>query len=858
VPLHAEEAAPRETIDFKRDVEPIFSGACYRCHGPEAQESGYRLDLRQAAFHAGDLSAPNIVPGNSAESPLIQYVSLGGDLEMPADGPRLSKTELETLRTWVDQGAIWPGDDEVSGDPAGEAIRTDHWSFQPIAHPQPPVVNGEWPTNGVDNFILARLQSAGLSPSPPADRRKLIRRLYLDMHGLPPTPEEVSAFIAENRPDAYTQLVESVLSSPRYGERWGQHWLDVVRFAESDGFETNNERPNAWPYRDYIIGAFNSDKPYNAFIAEQLAGDALGEPAATGFLVAGPWDRVKSPDVVLTLMQRQDELADIVNTTATAFLGLTVGCARCHNHKFDPILQTDFYALQAVFAGVQHGERPFATASVANADDGLREAVNPQENEDRFPEIVSQAMRFSIRATNNGIEPCLDELEVWSASHGGEASRNVASAENGGRPTSSGDYPNSAIHRLPHINDGKYGNDWSWISDSPGTGWVRIDFSSPAAINRVTWGRDRTGGFSDRLAVDYSIEVMDVNGRWIEVANSTARRPHLSNQPMVYAGQFHQPDQPTRRLFRGDPASPKEIIAPNAPAIFGTPALAADAPEQQRRLALARWIASDDNPLTARVMANRIWQNHFGVGLVDTPSDFGGNGTKPSHPELLDWLARRFIESGWSIKHVHRVILLSSAYRQSSLPLEAGLAVDAGSRLLWRFPPRRLEAEAIHDSVLYVTGNLDLAMGGPGWRAFEPNDNYVRVYEPKEVFGPAEWRRMAYMQRIRMRPDGVFGAFDAPDGGQACPKRGRSITAIQALNLFNSQFMLDQSQRFAERLSRDAGPQPPDQIRRAFELAYNRLPEGEESHASQKLIAAHGLPAFCRALLNSNELIFVP
>ena len=449
-------------------------------------------------------------------------------------------------------------------------------------------------------------------------------------------------------------------------------------------------------------------------------------------------------------------------------------------------------------------------------------------------------------------------MQVWSGSDGGEASRNVASAENGGRPTSSGDYANSVIHRLEHINDGKYGNEWSWISNSHGTGWVRIDFSSPAAINRVTWGRDRMGGFSDRLAVDYSIEAMDVDGRWVEVANSTARRPHLSNQPMVYAGQFHQPDNPTRRLFRGDPASPKEIVAPNAPAIFATPAMAADAPEQERRLTLARWIASDDNPLTARVMVNRLWQYHFGVGLVDTPSDFGGNGTKPTHPELLDWLAGRFIESGWSTKHVHRLILLSSTYRQSSLPQEAGLAVDAGTRLLWRFPPRRVEAEAIRDSVLYVTGNLDLAMGGPGWRAFEPNDNYVRVYEPKTQFGPAEWRRMAYMQRIRMRPDGVFGAFDAPDGGQVCPKRGRSITAIQALNLFNSKFMLDQSQRFAERLSGDAGPQPPNQIARAFELAYNRLPEREESHAAQELIAAHGLPAFCRAVLNSNELLFIP
>jgi hypothetical protein len=449
-------------------------------------------------------------------------------------------------------------------------------------------------------------------------------------------------------------------------------------------------------------------------------------------------------------------------------------------------------------------------------------------------------------------------LEVWSAAAVDGSVRNVAAAENGGLATSSGDYPGSEIHRLEHVNDGKYGNERSWISNTLGTGWLQVEFSLPTPIDRISWSRDRNRVYADRLAIEYTIEVLDLDGKWVEVAGSSRRRPYDAHLPMVYAGAFGEPAEPTHRLFRGDPMAPKEIVAPDAPAVFGTIGLKTETPEQQRRLALARWIGSGDNPLTARVMVNRIWQYHFGVGLVDTPSDFGGNGARPTHPELLDWLAREFVSSGWSVKHIQRLILLSSTYQQSSQPNSGGLAVDAGSRLLWRFPPRRLEAEAIRDAVLSVSGNLDLTMGGPGWRAFEPNDNYVRVYDPKEEFGPSEWRRMVYMQRIRMRPEGVFGAFDAPDGGQACPKRGRSITAIQALNLFNSRFMLDQSQRFAERLRRETGGAPADQIRRAFELAFNRAAEAEEIVAAEQLIAEHGLPAFARAMLNANEFVFIP
>ena len=345
---------------------PILKAHCHECHGANLRESNYRLDVKAAALGSGDSGAPAIRPGQSADSRLIQYVS-GTDpdgIVMPPqdEGQPLSEQQIAILRRWIDQGADWPEDPPNVSD---IRLTTDHWSFQPLRQDAPPQLDHPWVRTPIDGFVLQRLQPEGLAPSPEADRRRWVRRLYLDMLGLPPTPGEVREFVENPAPDAYEQLVDRVLASPHYGERWARHWLDVVRFGESDGFETNPERPRAYPYRDYVIAALNDDKPYDQFVLEQIAGDMLGADVATGFLVAGPYDRVKSPDINLTLMQRQDELADIVNTTGTAFLGLTVGCARCHNHKFDPILQGDYYSLQAVFAGVQHGERQLNTPATA-------------------------------------------------------------------------------------------------------------------------------------------------------------------------------------------------------------------------------------------------------------------------------------------------------------------------------------------------------------------------------------------------------------------------------------------------------------------------------------------------------------
>jgi hypothetical protein len=796
--------------------------------------------------------------------------------------------------------------------------KAGHWAFRPPARPAlPPVADARWPRNGIDHFVLARLEKAGLKPSPPADRATLLRRLKFDLLGLPPTPEEVDAFAADQAPDAYEKLVEKFLASPHFGERWGRHWLDVVHFAESDGFETNQPRPNAWPYRDYVIRALNEDRPYDRFITEQLAGDALGVDEATGFLVAGAADRVKSPDVVLTLQQRADELHDMVSTTGSTFLGLTVGCARCHDHKFDPISQSDYYALVADFAGVQHAERPWRQADQAGrqkeADElrtraaavraelaaleplaqpdgpaGRRAPINARVNVEHFAPVTAKYVRFVVLATNS-LEPCIDELEVLTA---GAAPRNVALASAGAKATSSGDFAAApAIHRLEFVNDGRYGNGRSWISSEAGKGWVQIELAEAVEIDRVLWGRDREGRYGERLALRYRVEVAREPGQWQVMANSEDRMPFGSPAPeppgldaeglalhrrlmeqladlesrlaaavrpsMVYAGAFARPE-PVHRLHRGDPRQPRELIAPGALAAFGAPLkLPPDAPEQQRRLALARWIADPRQPLTARVLVNRLWHYHFGTGIVATPSDFGLNGARPSHPELLDWLADEFVGHNWSMKHVHRLIVLSSAYRQSSAAEPKGLAADAGDRLLWRFPPRRLEAEPLRDAILAVSGKLDLRLGGPGFDLFEPNANYVKVYNPKKAFGPAEWRRMVYQARPRMQLDDVFGAFDCPDGGQIAPRRTISTTPLQALNLLNSRFMVQQSAFFAERVAREAGADPAAQVRRAFRLAFQRDPDEVERAAAVQLVREHGLGTLCRALLNANEFLFV-
>ncbi len=792
------------------------------------------------------------------------------------------------------------------------------WSLKPVQRPSLPASNNR-DQNPVDFFVAAKLQENKLSRSPEADRKTLLRRIYFDLTGLPPTPEELAAFEKNKSSRAYNDVVEKLLASPRHGEKWARHWLDAVRFAESSGFEMNQPRANAWPYRDYVIRSLNEDKPFDQFVIEQIAGDVFGVDDATGFLVGGPWDEVKSPDPTLTANQRVEELHDIVSVTSSTFLGLTVGCARCHDHKFDPIPQKDYFAMKAVFEGVRHGERKFRSSENESREkelaasrvrlaiveselenfellanllltNGVRSAVNARKNVERFTPVAGKRLRFTINKTTDA-EPCIDELEIYSA---GENSRNIALATNGTKATASSVYPNSDIHRLDHINDGRHGNGRSWISNERGKGWVEMEFPEVVTIEKIIWSRDREQKFRDRLALDYTIEISTKSNDWRVVASSADRQEFgatnalsehsglakklfderneletriakLANVRMVYAGTFDAQPELTHLLYRGEATQKREEITPNA---LSAVSLAFEmnsdertseklTEDQRRRLALARWTVNPTNPLTARVMVNRIWQHHFGEGLVSTPSDFGENGAKPTHPELLDWLASEFIDHGWSIKHIHRLIVTSETYRQSSQSRAEATALDANTRLLWRFPPQRLDAEAIRDSILAVSGKLDLESGGPGFSFFEKNDNYVRVYEPRREWPPETFRRMIYGTIIRQRTDGVFGVFDCPDAGQIAPKRNTSTTPLQALNLLNSSFVMQQAGFFAERLEKEARNDVTAQIHRTFALAFQRAPHPEEIAAANKLIREEGLPSFCRAMLNANEFIYL-
>jgi hypothetical protein len=925
---HAADLPPpaAHAVDFVKDIQPILSRVCLKCHGPEKQKNAFRVDVKSVAMKGGDTYGVAIKPGKSAESPLIRYVAgLEDDMLMPPKGDRLTSEQIGLLRAWIDQGADWP---ESASAKIDDPVK-DHWAFKPLARPPTPATDSPSQIrNPIDAFVAARLAEQGLTLSPEAGRRTLIRRLYFVLNGLPPTPEEVAAFVADAHPDAYKRLVDRLLASPRYGECWGRHWLDVIPFGETDGFEVNTPRANAWPYRDYVIQAFNDDTPYPRFILEQLAGDTVGVDAATGFIVAAaallPGQIGK--DEESKLKARQDELNDMIADAGGAFLGLTLHCARCHDHKFDPVTQSDYYSIQAIFAGVRHGERPVPTpgweerqaeapairvelraaemrmldfeplASPDGADALMRIPVNARMNVDRFPSILAQRLRFTILATseNNRYEPCLDELEVFTAVMGPR--RNVALASAGAKVSASGTYPNSEKHRLEHLNDGAFGNDRSWISNTLGKGWVEVEFAKPEMIDVVRWGRDREEKFHDRLAVNYRIEIAAPEGGWRVVATSRDRAPwtgektskpgippgldgerlsayHVANgeltaltaklrsvtePPKIYAGRFEQP-APTHKLYRGDAMQPREPVTPGAvAALGGALQLPADAPERDRRVAFARWLGDPRNPLPARVLVNRLWQYHFGEGIVSTPNDFGHNGARPSHPELLDWLASEFVAGGWSIKHMQRLIVLSATWRQASAPRPDAMHKDAGSRLLWRFPPRRLDAEAIRDGMLSTSGVLDLRMGGPGYSAFAPNFNYVRVYDPKQEYGPEDWRRMVYQTKVRMAQDSTFGAFDCPDAGQASPKRSRSTTPLQALNLFNSGFVTQQAGFFAARLQRDAGDDVPSQVRRGFQLAFDRDPDAVESRVCETLVRDHGLPTFCRVILNSNEFLFIP
>ena len=898
---------------FNEQVGPLLTSKCLVCHASDPKKGGLDLTRRATALVGGEEGAA-FVPGQPELSLMLEKVTAG---EMPPKNP-LKAEQVDVLRRWIEAGAPYP----VEPLRLGRAGR-DWWSLRPIGRPSPPQESDSWVRTPVDAFVLAKLKEQGLAPSPEAGRAALIRRVSFDLTGLPPTPEETAAFVVDPAPDAYERLVDRLLESPHYGERWGRHWLDVVRFGESHGYESNRLRPDAWPYRDYVIRAFNRDTPLDRFALEQLAGDTIAgadwlTQSATGFLVGGTHDAIKTFMFESKLRQRADDLDDMITATGTAFLGLTVNCARCHDHKFDPITQKDYYGLQAVFGGVFHNQReitmetaPEAARQAAeiqleleqvvrklddleplarpDAREPSRPMVRMGRNVDRFAPVEARFVRFNITATIDNNEAGLDELEVWTA---GDDSCNVALSSRGARASASSEYPGSSLYKVTHLNDGRYGDEWSWVARDRGDCWVEIELATTARVDRVVWSRDRAGPNNDRIATDYTIEAATERGQWCVVASSADRQPYESKksaksqakEPVpkeraalakrlaalrarleslgltkkVYAGVF-LPPEPSYVLVRGDPTKLGEVVPPSPPAaVAPSLTIAADRPEPERRAALAAWLADRANPLPARVMVNRVWHYHFGQGIVATPSDFGFNGAPPTHAELLDWLAREYLDNGLHLKPLHRLIVTSSTYRQSSRPNAAGLARDAKNRWLWRTTPRRLEAEAIRDAMLAVSGQLNGRMGGPGYFPWEKGTSFIVQFEPKETLGPDEFRRMVYQYKPKTQQDPTFGAFDCADGALVMPRRAVSTTALQALNLLNGKVVIDQSAAFADRLTREAGTDAAAQAARGFQIAFGRTPTDREQAASAALIGDHGVAAFCRALYNANEFVYVP
>ncbi len=895
--------------DFDKDIRPILAKHCLGCHGPEKQESGLRLDRRQSLLAGGDSGDPAIRPGKPKSGELTRRLnSRDPEVMMPPKGPRLDAAAVRTIFEWIRRGAVMPRDTDPRG---------THWSFQPLKPvplPTVPATSANRIRSPVDTFVIARLQADRLQLSGRADRRRLLRRASLVITGLPPTPAETEHFLADSRPGAWERTVDRLLASPRYGERWAGHWLDLVRFAETTGYETNSRIPDAWHFRDYVIRALNEDRPYNRFVFDQIAGDTTGQDTATGFLVCGPRDTVKSPDIRLTRQQRQNELDEVISATGSVFLGLTIGCARCHSHKFDPIPQKDYYAVQAVFSGLRYGNRRIrgeendrwqsrlpklrkqldkiaGQLEARKKTHRLRDPVDFDETTETFAVVTTRMLRLEIHATNDGGPPRLDDLEAWTpAGDPKKTAENVALAELGAVAESSSFAMANQSRLAENLIDGARKLNFFWQAAVSGSAWVTITFDKPRAINRVI-----LKPMGSSVPVDYDLQVPDGPNGWRTVADSRDRTLHpndgrsaakirlrdvppadvarlrelagrfasvqgelnrLAAGPQGFLGSFQAPEI-TYRLKRGDPMQRLEQVAPDSPQLLGSLNLDAKASDTVRRVALATAITSPRNPLAARVIVNRAWQHHFGTGLVDTPSDLGRNGTRPTHPRLLDWLALDLVQHDWSLKHLHRRILVSATFGQSSRPHAAALARDGNSRLLWRFPPRRLEAEALRDSILAASGQLDDRMYGRGFDFYDVPESTFGDYVPKEEFTPVGWRRMIYGTRIRLIRPGIFGAFDCPDGGRMAPKRSRSTTPIQSLGLFNSRFVNRQAEFLAGRAQRATGGDLADQVRAMVTWTLGRPMDDDERGVLVGLAREFGIEQVGRVLLNSNEFVFL-
>ncbi|HWB01345.1 MAG TPA: DUF1553 domain-containing protein [Pirellulales bacterium] len=764
--LSADEPSTDDVKFFESEVRPILAEHCWKCHGPDKQKGSLRLDLRNAALHGGE-SGPAIVAGKPGESLLVEAINYSS-FEMPPSG-KLADDQIAKITRWVELGApgLPEGADAApvhSGKQITDADRA-FWSFQPVRRPAVPTVDDDqWCKNEIDNFIYQRLNAEGLEPAPAADRRTLLRRVYLDAIGLPPTIEETEAFVADKSPRAYERAVDRLLASPHFGQRWARHWLDLVRYGESDGFRQDAYRPEAWRYRDYVIGAFNADKPYDRFVLEQIAGDEVSpdDPdalVATGLLRL--WMYEYNQRDVRT--QWSNILNDVTDVTGDAFLGIGIGCARCHDHKFDPVLQRDYFRLQAFFTPLLPRDDVPAATSAERAEYAERLA--------RW-----EAATTDLRARIDAIErPTYERVKKSALSK---------------FPKDVQPFLFKARDERTPLEQQIFELAYRQVTD----GETKLKFPDDK--------KDDLAALYQELAAFDELKPKPLP-RALTVTDVGPAAP-----PTIIPGDRKQ--QPIEPGFLSviDPR-PAEIAS-----------ISSGAATTGRRTALARWLASPENPLPARVMVNRIWQYYFGRGLVGTPSDFGRLGEKPSHPELLDWLASELVDGGWRMKRMHRMMLLSATYRQSAtrpMPAIAKLK-DPENHLLWRMNLRRLEAEQARDVMLSASGELDRSEGGPSVDGDRP-------------------RRSVYVKVQRNKRDEVLNAFDVADGLSSCPVRHTTTTPTQALLMINGNWTLDRAKAMAKRLDKLKTQDTHERVAQAFRWSLGRAPTAGEIKAAAAFVA---------------------
>jgi len=844
-------------VSFGKDVLPILEANCLKCHGSAMQLSKFNLSSQELAMKGGTTGAA-IIPGNADESRLYRLVAGLDKPRMPMNG-ELPAAQIATIKNWIDQGARWDSTPVMKKPEANlfadlenaklPANARDYWAFKsPVQAPVPTVKSSF--QNPVDRFLEKTRQAQGLQSAPKADKLTLLRRASMDLVGLPPTQQDVEAYIADTASGAWERAIDKLLASPHYGERWGRHWLDVARYGDSGGFQNDTDRPNAYRYRDYVIDSFNKDKPYNLFVREQIAGDEFENRTdenliATFFLRAGPRVQHREKD---NPERRHDYLDDTLGAIGRGVLGMTVGCARCHDHKFDPILQKDYYALQASIYGSVEIDYPLGprdeadawmrkTFEVADKTAALRDEIEKLEApyqyklalvqvRQKYPENVVKAVEKPESERSPGEKLLATQVLESAITISTREIDKIMSLEDAAKKKALNDQVTALGKEKPkavpmaHIT-----TDGDWRASGAGTG-------------------DGTKGACPVCELEYQGAK-----RFLELGPGK--------------GEYETP--PSFFLVRGDPTSKAYATKPGFLSVIsnGNPPTAlppANGRTSGRRLALADWLVSRDNPLAARVMVNRIWHHHFGRGIVPSLDNFGKMGDTPSNPELLDWLAVEFMNRGWSVKQMHKLIMTSEAYQMASeFESAANQQKDPANKTLWKFHINRIEGEIIRDSIMSVAGTLDQTMGGPPIFPFVPQellDSIERGIWRNTPDGPKVWRRSVYIYAKRSLPFPMVHVFDEADMNVSFGARNVSTVPTQALTLLNNPFVLNQAKLFAERLQKEAGPDVAKQVTMAYQLALTRPPTEKEMAAATNVVRSGSLTDFTHVMFNLSEFLY--